>query len=364
MEVALGRLEAERVEPHLLTRSSQRNDAERLSLPAREQRRPVGPRGDADVDRDRPDLLGAAAVRALLLERDPLADQGLLELVESPLRRRPILGVGRRLGVTPVLDDDLLLHRLGCLLALELVLHLGGGFERGAVRGLDLLVELRIDLGHLDGRLLLARLLGQLTLGCTQLLDCVVGDVEGIEDLRLGDLVRARLDHQDRFLGAGHDQVEVGLVGQHLLVGVDDEVPVDLADPHGTHWRRERDVRHHQRGGSAVHREHVVGVDMVNRHRQRDQLCLVPPALREQRPDRSVDQARRERRLLPGATLALEERAGNLPGSVHALLNINGEGQKVHVAEVPRGGGTKDHRVARADDHCAGGLFGQLAGLE
>ncbi len=58
-----------------------------------------------------------------------------------------------------------------------------------------------------------------------------MGDVERVEDLRLGDLVGAGLDHQDALAGAGDDQVEIGVVEQVLLVGVDDEVAVDLADP-------------------------------------------------------------------------------------------------------------------------------------
>ena len=151
---------------------------------------------------------------------------------------------------------------------------------------------------------------------------------------------------------------------QRLLVGVDDEVAVDLADAHSADGRRERDVGDHQRGGGAVHGEHVVGVDVVNRHRQRHELGLMPPALGEQRADRTVDQARGQRRLLPRATLALEERAGDLPGRVHPLLDVNRQGQEIHVAEVARGRGTKNHGVARTDDDGTGGLLGQLAGFE
>ena len=232
------------------------------------------------------------------------------------------------------------------------------------MRALDLLVELGIDLRDLDLGLGLARLLGQLALSCAQLLDVLVRDVERVEDLGLRDLVGARLDHEDGVLGAGDDQVEIGAVDEQLLVGVDDEVAVDLADPHRADGRRERDVGDHQRRGGAVHGQHVVGVDVVNRHRQGDELSLVAPALGEQGPDGAVDQARRQRRLLPRASLALKERAGDLPGRVHPLFHIYGEREEVHVAEIARGRGTEDHRVARADDNGAGGLLGQLAGLE
>ena len=217
VEVALGRLQPERVEPHLLARGAERDDAQRLRLAAGEQRRAVRARRDADLDRDRTDLLGGAPVGTLLLDRDPLADHRLLELVEGALGVGAVLGVGLGLGVARVLLDDLLLDRLGRVLALELVLDLGGGVERRAVRALDLLVQLRVDLAALRPRLLLAGLLGQLALGGAELLDLLVRDVERVEDLRLGDLVGARLDHQDRLLGAGDDQVEVGALDEVLL---------------------------------------------------------------------------------------------------------------------------------------------------
>ena len=57
-------------------------------------------RGDANFDRDVADLILRATVGALLVDRDALADDRLLELVESKLRFRP-----PRLGF------------LGCLLA-------------------------------------------------------------------------------------------------------------------------------------------------------------------------------------------------------------------------------------------------------
>ena len=310
------------------------------------------------------DLVGLAAVGPLLLDRDPLADDRLLELVEGHLGRGALLRVVLGLGVPGVLLEDLLLDELAGVLALELVLHLGGLVERVAVRGLDLLEQRLVDLRLDDLHLRLAGLLGQLALERAQLLDVVVRDVERVEDLRLGDLARARLDHQDRVLGTGHDEVELGVLEQVLLVGVDDEVAVDLADPHRAHGRRERDVGDHQRGARAVHRQDVVRVDVVDRERDRDELRLVAPALGEERAQRTVDHASRQRALLPRATLALEERAGDLPGGVHPLLDIHRQREEVDVAEVPCRRGAEDHCVPCPDDDRAGGLLGHAAGLE
>ena len=229
---------------------------------------------------------------------------------------------------------------------------------------LDLGEHALVDLRDLDLDLLLAGLLGQLALGGAQLLDLAVGDVERVEDRRLGDLVGAGLDHQDGLLGARDHQVERAL--EHpLLVGVDDEVALlVLADAHGADRHRERDVRHHQRGAGAVHREDVVGVHVVDRHRDRDQLGLAPPALGEERAQRAVDHARGERALLAGASLAPEEAAGDLARGVHALLDVDGQGEEVDVAQVSCGRRAEDHRVPCLHDHGAARLLGELAGLE
>ena len=156
-----------------------------------------------------------------------------------------------------------------------------------------------------------------------------------------------------------------GGLEQPLLVRVDDEVAVlVLADAHGADRHREGDVRDHQRGAGAVHREDVVGVHVVDRHRDRRRAGSRAPALREERADRAVDHARGERGLLAGATLALEEAAGDLARGVHALLDVDGQREEVDVAEVACGGGAEHHRVPCGDDDGAARLLGELAGLE
>jgi hypothetical protein len=235
--------------------------------------------------------------------------------------------------------------------------------ERLAVGLLDLGVELLVDLRAVDLQLLLAGLLGELELGGAELLDRSVRDVERVEHLRLGDLVGARLDHQDRLVGARDHEVEVG--GELLLLRrVDDEVALDLADPHGADRRRERDARDHQRRGRAVHREDVVRVVVIDRQRDRDELRLVAPALGEQRAQRAVDHAGDQRRLLAGAALALEERAGDLARGVHPLLDVDGERHEVDVAQVPGSCCAEDAGVAGGDEDGAGGLLGQATRLE
>ena len=116
--------------------------------------------------------------------------------------------------------------------------------------------------------------------------------------------------------------------------------------------------------GRAVHRKDVVGVDVIDAQRDRHELRLVVPALGEERADGTIDHARGQRALLARATLALEERAGDLARRVHALLDVHRQREEVDIAQIADGRGAEDHRVALADDDRAGGLLGHLAGLE
>ena len=137
----------------------------RLRLATGEERRAVRARSDADLDRDVADLALAAAVGALLVDGDALADDRLLDLVEGELRALAVLAVGVGVGIAGVLLQHGLLDRLGRRLALELVLDLRRRVERGAVALADLAHELLVDDGRLDDELLLAGHLGQLALG-------------------------------------------------------------------------------------------------------------------------------------------------------------------------------------------------------
>jgi len=103
-----------------------------------------------------------------------------------------------------------------------------GVLELGAVRGADLLDQLSSGFGTNDLGLVLAGLLAQLVLERAELLDRVVGDVEA----RRGSPPRSPrwrpLDHQDGLLGPGHDQVELGVVEEVLLVRLTTKLPSTL----------------------------------------------------------------------------------------------------------------------------------------
>ena len=196
--------------------------------------------------------------------------------------------------------------------------------------------------------------------------DLLLGEVERLEQPRLGELVGAGLDHRQAVLRADDDEVEAVVLLHLGERRVDGELAVDQADADGADRALERHRRDHQRRGDAVDREDVVRGDEVGREHRGDALDLVAVALRPERPDRAVDHARGQDRALGGTSLALEETAGDLPGGVHALLDVDREGEEVRslAALRPSLCGREDHGVAGADDDCAVSLLGELARLE
>ena len=154
---------------------------------------------------------------------------------------------------------------------------------------------------------------------------------------------------------AGHHQLEGGEVAL-LVGGVGDPLAVGrVGDPHGADGAVEGDAREHQRGGGGVDGQHVVGVLLVGADDGGDDVDLVAEALGERGAQRAVDQAAGEDGLVGGPALTAEERAGDLAGGVHPLLDVDGEGEEVDpFPDAPGGGGRgQDHGVADTGHHCA-----------
>ena len=182
----------------------------------------------------------------------------------------------------------------------------------------------------------------------------------------LGDLVGAGLDHRQRVARADDDQVEVGVLVRLLQRRVDDELAVDPGDANCADRAEERQRRDRERRRGAVDAEDVVAVDHVGGEDGADDLHLVPEALRPERPDRAVDHARGQGGALGRLAFALEEAAGIFPAAYirSSTSTVSGKKSASGRRLLPADGRREDHRVAGADDDCAVGLLGELAGLE
>ena len=266
------------------------------------------------------------------------------------------VGLGRGAGDSRRLGGE---HRVGRGRKGAEAARRDGGLERVCVLPAQRLGHCPVDpLGH-------TRLRGELDLKLAELSDLGVGQLEGLDQILLRDLVAAGLDHRDRLGRAADDEVERGL----LQVGegrIDRERTVDAADADRAHRAEERHRREHERRRRAVDGQDVVRVHLVGRERGHDDLDLVLVALRPERPDRPVDHPRGQDRLLAGATLALEEAAGDLAGRVHLLLDVDGEREEVRplASFGAADGGRENDSALLPDQYCTVGLLGDGSGLE
>ena len=158
--------------------------------------------------------------------------------------------------------------------------------------------------------------------------DRLVTRLERAKHLVLGDLLGARLDHDQRVFAAGHHEVQ--LTPSSLVVGrVDQQRPVEEPDPHRRDRAGERDLREGQCRGGAGQRQHVRIVFRVGRDHERHHLRFVAPAPREQRTDRAVDPPARQHFLFGGFAFPLEEAARDPARGVGVLPVVDGQGEKV-----------------------------------
>ena len=151
------------------------------------------------------------------------------------------------------------------------------------------------------------------------------------------------------------------------MVREGDPLAVDERDAHTADRAGERQTGQLGRHRGGVDGQSVVDVVGVDRHHGDDDLDLVAQALDEGRAQRTVDEAAGEDRVGRGATLAAEERAGDASGGVHALFDVNGQGEEVEALTgvlSGRGGREQHGVVVEVGDGGAGGLLGQPTGFE
>ena len=188
-------------------------------------------------------------------------------------------------------------------------------FERRGVRQLEL-------------ARLLGGLLGEFDDGLDHRLEMPMAEHHRAQHDLFGQLLGLRLDHQHRVLGAGDDEVELAL-GHLVDLRIEDVFVVDEADAGAADRSHERRARERQRRRSRDQRHDVGIVLEIVRQRRDDDLGVAAPAVGEQRPDRSIDQPRRQRFFLGRPAFTLEIAARNPAGSVIFFLIIDGQRQEV-----------------------------------
>ena len=320
------------------------------------------PGQDADVAGDRPNLLKGAPVQSPARIEDQAADGFLLDVVLGVLEDE-LVDLVAELGLE--LLADVREDRIDGGLARQLL----GGQERRddalASKGLGLRKDgVRDDVDG-DLALGLAAAADEFLLGRNLRLAGFLRELEGRDEVLLGDLVRRALIHDHVGLVAHIDQVELGL----RLLGVGriyHELTADAPDADGTEGPVPWDVGDAERGRGTQYGQDVRVILTVGGKQDGLDLHLVEPSLGEQGADGAVGEAAREDFLLGGAPLALEIAAGELPGCGGSFTIIHGQWKKLLTGlGLGRGDGRyQDDGFAELDRDGSVGLLRITTGLD
>ncbi len=350
----------QRVDFLLVGRGPERHGNERLGFAAREYRGTMRARQHLDLRAQRANLGRLAIVDTAILFENRAADAVAMHLVPRLGELVATVGEARAQFVDDAVGECV---KRGAALLLAADLERLFEFARDSL----------LDGGDYFGRdyfgrefaLGLARKLLQLVLQLEDRAHLLMCGEERLENRLFVDDVGAAFQHHDRIGRGGDHQRDVAVL-EIADKGIDDELAIDPAHAHGGNGAVVRYVGDFQRGRRRDQREHIRIVVAVRGKHRNDDLRFLVVALGEQRTHRAVDKARRENFFLRGASLALEETAGNLAGGEGPFLVVDGEREKVHLlaALVGRHDRGEHNRIPILREHRAMRLLRQPPGLQ
>ena len=360
VHITLGFDTVDTVEKLFFANGGKRCHGENLCLTSGEKTAAVCAGKYAHLGCERTDLIHPSAVDTLSFVKQPSADNLLLELVKAFVDH--CLAVGIILCKRFV---DLFVNGLECGVAHALVVgvesdldfiadHFGNAVEHFVIeleRGI-------FEFGLADFRF---DAFDEFAKRDDFLVSLHDGFVHGF----VIDFVGARFDHDDLLCGAGDSELEIAdrslgfrRVDDYFAVHKSDEYARDRAVP--------RNVGNGKRYGSTDHCGNfggAVGIDGHDGERYHD---VVAEILREERADRSVDNAGSEYRVFGRPAFAAVPASGDLSGGVKPFFVIDGKGKEVDT--VSRSGGhgrvCKNCGFAVANKAGATGELSELAGFD
>ena len=363
----------------------QGGDAQNLGFATLEQCGAVHARHDVHFGGQGADVTQATAVDAVVLGQDAAAHDLALQLLERVADFLVLLGVFHVGELAGEGGLDAFLDLVDAVLARQLFGDGQGFVEVGVGDLVDAVVQilgvLREELeflGFLRGDLL------ELGLGLADHLDERLGGFKTAGDdflVRLGlafvvdevpcVLAGTGFDHGDGDVAvldnaAGDHDFEHGAFAL-APAREGDPLAVDQGQTHAGDRAFERQAGDHGGGGGGVQCDDVVCVIRVDGEHGFDDLHFVAQGVREQRTQRTVDDAAGQDGFGARTAFAAEERARDLAGCVHLLFHVHGQREEVVVLlRAGTGGGRgQNHRIiVKIGGDGTIRLLGETTGLE
>ena len=357
VHVAAVCFQADAVDVLAFRQRSQGAEAHDLRLAAGEQACAVSAGKEADFAADRTDFVDTAAVRTDLVDGDHVADDFLDHLLRD---FSDIIGVVRidvgKVFINVGFDSVHLFFAFDFVSREDSRLH---GFFAISVDSFDDICR-RFFFDEFLFRY--GNLVEEAELEFDDFLDFFMGEHDGVQDLFFRDFVSAAFNHEDGVFCTGNDDIHVAL----FTLGdgrVDDELAIDAADADTGNRAGKGDMGHAQRYGCADHSGDFRSVVMVYAEIISHDVDVMTVCLREERADRTVDEAGKKGCRFRRFAFAFDEAAGNLADGVHLFFVIDSEREKVSVFTRFLRARSRDEngRVAITDQCGTAGLFSQFA---
>ena len=363
----------------------QGGDAQNLGFATLEQCGTVHARNDVHFSGQGADVTQATAIDAVILGQDAATHDLALQLLERVADFLFLLGIVHVGEFTGERGLDALLDLMDAILARQLLGDGEGFVEIGVGDLVDAVVQifgvLREELeflGFLRSDLL------EFGLSLADHLDERLGGFETTGDdflVRLGlafvvdevpcVLAGTGFDHGDGDVAvldnaAGDHDFEHGAFAL-APAREGDPLAVDQGQTHAGDRAFERQAGDHGGGGGGVQCDDVVCVIRVDGEHGFDDLHFVAQGVREQRTQRTVDDAAGQDGFGARTAFAAEERARDLAGCVHLLFHVHGQREEVVVLlRAGTGGGRgQNHRIiVKIGGDGTIRLLGETTGLE
>ena len=308
-------------------------------------------------------LIELASIRTDLLFRDQTANFAGLNL--RAVFTCLLLCLFQSSFIRPChIRGDLINHLLTQFLNLAIALQLaldGNSLFNGLLPVLvDICLDIRADLIQNNLHLRLRTCGDHFLFDRAQLLDTLMTELKSLDHLFFTDLLGAGLNHVDGFLGAGNGQSQCCTLC--LFNGrIDNKFPVNLADDHARNRTVERNIRNAQCQRRTEHCSHAAVTIRIQRKHRIDNLNLVAESLRKQRTNRTVNQTRRQRRMLRRTSFTTNEVARNRTLRIHLLVVENRQRKEICVlCLVGSCRRRQNNRVIVADQYRPACLFRHL----
>ena len=346
-----------------VTGGTQRGGNDSLSLTTGEQGGTVNGRQYANFHLDRANGLVVTAIDTRLAFDNLQTNDRLLDLAEVLLHflfgRLAFFFTGQffngsRFDLTQTLVTG------------HLVANRVGFFDGTTELGLDGVQQLSVFRLGLPFPARLAVLGSKFLDGSDRSLHFLVAEQYGAQHLVLCQAFGLGLNHQHRFVGTGHNHVQQG--SAELFEGRVQEVAFLVGVTHtgSTNRAVERDTGDGQGCRCSNHGSDIRIVVLAGRHNRQHNLNFVHVAVREQRANRTVDQAGGQGLFLGRTTFTLEEATRDFTGGVGFFLVVHSQGEEAlaRLGLFGANNGAQNGSVAGAYQYRAGCLTGNTTGFQ